>query len=78
MKCTQYFRHMRERGDRKWIQQDWIDRAIREPDSEYVQGDGRVRKWKRIDEAGGRVLRVILLDDGATVHNAFFDRRFRR
>jgi hypothetical protein len=25
----------------------------------------------------GRYLRVILLADGRTVHNAFFDRRFR-
>jgi hypothetical protein len=25
---------------------------------------------------GGRFLRVVLLADGDTVHNAFFDRRF--
>jgi hypothetical protein len=24
-----------------------------------------------------RVLRVVTLDDGETIHNAFFDRRFR-
>jgi hypothetical protein len=78
MKCTQYFRHIRERTDRKWIQQDWIERTIREPDSEHVQSDGRIRRWKRIDEADGRVLRVVLLDDEETVHNVFFDRRFRR
>jgi hypothetical protein len=28
-------------------------------------------------EDSDRVLRVILLDDGETVHNAFFDRDFR-
>ncbi len=29
------------------------------------------------DELGGRYLRVILLSDGETVHNAFFDRGFK-
>jgi hypothetical protein len=29
-----------------------------------------------IEELGGRALRVILLADGETVHNAFFDRDF--
>ena len=43
---------------------------------EQVQSDGRIRRWARIDEAGGRWLRVVLLPDGETVHNAFFDRGF--
>ncbi|MEX2163494.1 MAG: hypothetical protein WD823_04530 [Sulfuricaulis sp.] len=30
--------------------------------------------WARIEEAEGRYLRVVLLPDGETVHNAFFDR----
>ena len=47
------------------------------PEHEIVQNDGRIRRWKRIPEAGGKYLRVILLDDGETVHNAFFDRIFR-
>ncbi|WP_333653310.1 hypothetical protein [Dissulfurispira sp.] len=41
-----------------------------------VQSDGRIRKWKFIEEVG-RYLRVILLEDGETVHNAFFDRNFK-
>ena len=44
------------------------------PDKQSVQGDGRIRCWKRIPEADDRVLRVVLLSDGQTVHNAFFDR----
>jgi hypothetical protein len=75
MKCTQYFRHVRERPDRSWILQEWIQRVVREPDFEQVQNDGRIRRWKRIAEAEGRFLRVVLLNDGKTVHNAFFDRR---
>jgi len=41
-----------------------------------VQSDKRIRKWKKIKEEG-RFLRVILLPDGETVHNAFFDRSFK-
>jgi hypothetical protein len=47
-----------------------------EPAAEHEQGDGRIRRWAYIPEAQ-RVLRVVLLADGETVHNAFFDRRFR-
>ena len=77
MKCTQYFLHTRQRPDRQVIQDEWIAEAIRDPDQQEVQSDGRLRVWKRIDEAEGRYLRVILLEDHETVHNAFFDRRFK-
>ncbi|MFM2290045.1 MAG: hypothetical protein RL684_3188 [Pseudomonadota bacterium] len=58
------------------IRDEWIERAIRSPVREHVQADGRIRRWASIDEAEGRYLRVVLLDDGETVHNAFFDRDF--
>jgi len=41
-----------------------------------IQSDGRIKKWAHIPEAG-KVLRVILLEDGETVHNAFFDRSYK-
>ncbi len=44
---------------------------------EERQKDGRIRKWVRIAEMENRALRVILLEDGETVHNAFFDRNFK-
>ena len=47
------------------------------PEREARQLDGRLRRWARISGAGGRYLRVVLLADGETVHNAFFDRNFR-
>ena len=46
------------------------------PQKTEVQTDGRIRKWARIAEKG-KFLRVILLEDGLTVHNAFFDRSFK-
>ena len=76
MKATAYFEAIRKRSDRAVIQQEWIERAIRSPVREQVQADGRIRRWVRIPEAEGRFLRVILLPDGETVHNVFFDRGF--
>ena len=42
--------------------------------------DGRIRFWGKIvpeGETRTRILRVVTLEDGETVHNAFFDRGFR-
>jgi hypothetical protein len=42
-----------------------------------IQTDGRIRRWARIPDMENRVLRVILMEEGETVHNAFFDRNFK-
>ena len=76
VKATQYFEAIRTRPDRAIIREAWIERAIRQPIREAVQSDGRIRRWASIPEADGRYLRVVLLEDGQTVHNAFFDRGF--
>jgi len=76
MKTTRYFDALRSRPDRAAIHDEWIERAIRAPIKEVVQADGRIRRWIRIAEAENRYLRVVLLADGETIHNAFFDRRF--
>jgi hypothetical protein len=76
MKFTQYFLHIRQRPDRVKIKTKWIEETIKNPDYTKVQSDGRIRKWKKIEEEG-KYLRVILLSDGETIHNAFFDRSFK-
>jgi hypothetical protein len=76
VKVTRYFETVRCRPDRAIIRDAWIERAIREPVRESVQADGRIRRWVLVPEMENRYLRVILLEDGETVHNAFFDRRF--
>jgi len=76
MKTTRYLDALRSRPDRAAIHDEWIERAIRAPIKEVVQADGRIRRWIRIPEAENRYLRVVLLADGETIHNAFFDRRF--
>jgi len=75
MKFTQYFIHTRKRPDRSYIKYEWIQKVICDPVHTEVQTDGRIRKWAKIEEEG-KYLRVILLEDGETVHNAFFDRQF--
>ncbi len=50
--------------------------TIKKPIKTEFQTDGRIRKWKFIEETG-KYLRVIILEDGETVHNAFFDRNFK-
>lgn len=76
MKFTQNFLQTRQRPDRSPIAPEWIERTVISPEHQFVQADGRIRRWKRIPEADGRFLRVVRLEDGETVHNAFFDRRF--
>ena len=76
MKCTSYFVAMRTRPDRRDILDAWIKRAMTAPAREVVQADGRIRRWALIPELEGRYLRVVLLADGETVHNAVFDRGY--
>ncbi|MCO6411761.1 MAG: hypothetical protein J5I92_03365 [Thiogranum sp.] len=74
MKSTNYFESIRSRPDRAMIKDGWIQYVIDRPEREHIQADGRIRRWARIEDMEGRYLRVILLADGETVHNAFFDR----
>ncbi len=68
---------MRLRPDRSKIKLEWIKKTMETPIKREIQNDGRIRCWSKIQEKNGRYLRVILLEDGETVHNAFFDRNFR-
>jgi hypothetical protein len=76
-KTTRYFEATRERADRQAIALEWIAQVVARADREQLQADGRIRRWGSVAQAGGRVLRVVLLADGQTVHNAFFDRSFK-
>lgn len=76
MKLTRYFQALRQRRDRAIIRDEWIQYVIDHPVKEIIQQDGRIRRWAPIKEMEGKHLRVILLPDRQTVHNAFFDRSF--
>ena len=75
MKTTQYFQATRLRQDRSMIKDEWITFVMQNPEKIVIQDDGRIKEWAKITEAD-KYLRVILLEDGKTVHNAFFDRSF--
>ncbi len=74
-KTTQYFRYRRRGADRTRIRDEGIDAAVRHPIKESIQDGGRIRRWTYVDSER-RFLRVVRLEDGLTVHNAFFDRGF--
>jgi hypothetical protein len=75
-KSTDYFKYTRKRSDRAIIKDEWIEFAINNPIKEEVQTDGRIKRWAKIDDVN-KYLRVILLPDGVTIHNTFFDRSFK-
>jgi hypothetical protein len=79
MKCTRYFEEQVLRK-RPYIERAWCEQAIADPIRRETQPDGRIRFWRKVtlaSEAKARMLRVVTLEDGETVHNAFFDRDFR-
>ena len=79
MKTTRYFEEQVLRK-RPYIERGWCVAAIADPIRSETQEDGRIRFWRKValpGAAGLHVLRVVTLEDGETVHNAFFDRSFR-
>jgi hypothetical protein len=76
VKTTRYFEEQVLRI-RPYIQREWCERIIRAPIKRDEQSGGRVRFWVIVPEMGGRVLPVVTLEDGETVHNAFPDRNFK-
>jgi hypothetical protein len=79
LRTTRYFEEQVLRK-RPYIQRDWCRSVLAAPVRREVQADGRIRVWGKIivtGESRPRFLRVVTLDDGETIHNAFFDRNFR-
>jgi len=80
LKTTRYFEEQ-VRRKRPYIDPAWCLEIVENPVRREEQPDGRIRFWGEIVQPGERAprfLRVITLDDGETIHNAFFDRRFRK
>ena len=76
MKTTRYFEEQVLRK-RPYIQREWCEAILRDPLRRERQPNGRVRYWGWVPEMGGRALRVVTLEDGETVHNAFPDHHFK-
>lgn len=80
MKTTWYFEN-RVLPERPEIDARWCLDVIAHPIRTEVQVDGRIRLWGEVLLPGQdepRIMRVVTLEDGETIHNAFLDRSFRR
>jgi hypothetical protein len=75
VKTTRYFQEQILRK-RPYLKLAWIEQVLVHPSETDVQEDGRVRYWGYIQELG-KFLRVVTLEDGKTVHNAFPDRDYK-
>jgi hypothetical protein len=76
MNFTQYFLATQQREDRKSIKVEWIEFVFNNYIAEEIQTDKRIKRWAFIEEVQ-KYLRIVILDDKETIHNAFFDRNFK-
>lgn len=78
MSLTAYFREQVLRK-RPYLSEALCRQALAAPAHTIVQPDGRSRVWAYVTDprdGSRRALRVVVLEDGVTIHNAFFDRDF--
>ena len=75
MKTTHYFTTS-VMARRPYLKEEWIEYVLNNPICKGTQANGRICCWAFIAEVG-KYLRVVTEPDGETVHNAFFDRRFK-
>lgn len=65
---------------RPYLTVEMCESVVADPLRREEQDDGRIRHWGRVALSGeeeARILRVVTLEDGETIHNAFLDRGFR-
>ena len=74
MKTTRYFEEQVLRK-RPYLKREWCELALKNPVRKEIQPDGRIRHWIFIEELN-KYLRVVTLEDGETIMNAFPDRNF--
>jgi len=76
VKTTRYFREQ-VLHKRPYLKTEWIEQILHNPVKRETQPEEkRIRHWGYIAELG-KYLRVVTLEDGVTVHNAFPDRNFK-
>ena len=79
METTRYFAEQVARK-RPYLTFEMCAAVIADPVRRDDQADGRIRHWGHVtlpNETKPRILRVVTLEDGTTIHNAFLDRNFR-
>lgn len=79
MRTTRYFDEQ-VRRKRTYLTIEMCEAVLRHAIRNETQDDGRIRWWGQVvlpGERETRILRVVTLEDGKTIHNAFLDRGFR-
>ncbi len=75
MKTTRYFEEQILKK-RTYLTLEMCLKIIENPIKEEIQDDGRKRYWGLVPELN-KIIRVVVLEDGETLHNAFMDRSFK-
>jgi hypothetical protein len=76
-KTTAYFREQ-VLVKRPYLKVDWCMAVLEDFVEREVQAAGRIRFWGYVDDLPGKALRVVTLEDGRTLHNAFPDSGYAR
>lgn len=74
MKTTEHFE--RALQQRPQIKREWCERIAKHSGFSQRMPNGRVRYWGWIEELGHYV-RVVVLEDGETLHTAMIDSKFK-
>ena len=61
---------------RTYLSKEICEKIVAEQLSSEIQEDGRIRYWGFVKELD-KYIRVVVLEDGETIHNAFMDRNYR-
>ncbi|MBI1353618.1 MAG: hypothetical protein GC160_04675 [Acidobacteria bacterium] len=75
MATTRYFEEQALRK-RTYIRREWCEQALRSPERIELASQNRVRYWIYIPELGAH-LRVVTLEDGKTLHDAYPDKAYK-
>jgi hypothetical protein len=75
MKTTRYFEEQILKK-RTYLTLKMCIKIIENPIKEEIQEDGRKRFCGLVPELN-KIIRVVVLKDGETLHNAFMDRSFK-
>jgi hypothetical protein len=74
-KYTPYFENEVLRK-RPYLKKEWCVQVLENPIGTEPQEVNRYRFWGRIEALGGKVSRVVTLEDKVTIHHALPDRGF--
>jgi len=61
---------------RPYLDEELIEDILSNPIRKEIQDDNKIKLWG-YSSRHTRFVRIILLEDGETIHTAFFDRNFK-